>query len=74
MGGTHGDALRVRVQPRAVDGAATEAVLAAVADAFGVPRRNVILESGVTSRAKVVSVSGDPADLLAKLNQLRQPS
>jgi uncharacterized protein YggU (UPF0235/DUF167 family) len=46
----------VRVTARAVEGAATEAVLVAVADAFGVRRRDVSLVSGATSRTKVVEV------------------
>lgn len=72
VGGTHGDALRVRVQARAVDGAATEAALVAVADAFGVHRREVTLEVGPTSRAKVVAVNGDETALTARLNELRR--
>lgn len=64
VGGEHDGALVVRVQPRAVDGAATEAALRAVADAFGVPRRDVRLVTGLRSRSKVVTVDGaDPADL-----------
>lgn len=48
----------------AVDGRATEAALAAVAAAFGVPRRSVTLLAGATSRTKVLDVPGaDPATL-----------
>ena len=72
VGGTHGDALRVRVQARAVDGAATEAALVAVADAFGVHRRDVTLDTGSTSRSKTVSVKGDVATLTARLDFLRR--
>jgi uncharacterized protein YggU (UPF0235/DUF167 family) len=54
----------VRVVPRAVDGRATEAALAAVAAAFGVPRRAVTLVTGGTARTKVLDVDGaDPARL-----------
>lgn len=64
VGGDHDGALVVKVTARAVDGAATEAALAALADALGVRRRHVELVSGATSRTKVVSVSapGTPAD------------
>jgi len=72
VGGTHGAALVVRVAPRAVDGAATEAALAAVARALGVRRRDVALVSGATSRDKVVEVSGaDEAELAAAVDRLR---
>ena len=67
VGGEHDGALVVRVAPRAVDGKATEAALAAVAQAFGVRRRAVTLVTGATSRTKVVDVlDGDPA-VLAEL-------
>ncbi len=58
MGGEHDGALVVRVSARAVDGKATEAALAAVADAFGVRRSAVTLVTGATSRTKVVEVDG----------------
>jgi uncharacterized protein len=61
VGGRHGDAIVVAVSPRAVDGKATEAALRAVADAFGVRRRDVTLVTGVTSRDKVVEIAADPA-------------
>jgi hypothetical protein len=52
-----------------VDGKATEAALAAVADAFGVRRSAVTLVSGASSRTKIVDIdAGDPrifAELLA---------
>jgi len=53
--------LAVAVSARAVDGAATAAVLQAVADAFGVRRRDVTLLSGATSRTKVLDVMIDEA-------------
>lgn len=44
-----------------MDGKATEAVLAAVADAFGVRRGSVRLVSGAASRTKVIDIdAGDP--------------
>ena len=69
VGGEHAGALVVRVSARAVGGQATEAALAAVAEAFGVGRQAVTLVTGKTSRTKIVEVAGgDPrvlADLLA---------
>jgi len=62
VGGLHGDRIVVAVTARAVDGAATEAALAAVADALGVRRRHVTLVSGATSRDKVVEVDDAVAD------------
>jgi uncharacterized protein YggU (UPF0235/DUF167 family) len=70
VGGTHGDRLVVAVSARAVDGAATEAALRAVADAFGVRPRHVRLVTGATSRDKVVDVEGDDEDLAGRLRAL----
>jgi uncharacterized protein len=68
VGGSHDGALVVRVNQRAVDGHATEAALAALAEAFGVPRRDVTLVSGATARTKLVDLEGaDPQRLAALL-------
>ena len=70
VGGSYREALVVAVTARAVDGKATEAALRAVADAFGVPRRDVILVSGWTSRDKVVDIDGAGDDLARRLAAL----
>lgn len=71
VGGRYGDRLVVAVQARAVDGAATEAALVAVAAAFGVRRRHVALVSGATSRDKVVDVdAGGDALVEARVGEL----
>jgi uncharacterized protein (TIGR00251 family) len=67
VGGSHDGALVVRVAARAVDGKATEAALAAVADAFGVRRRDVVLVTGATSRTKLVDIAGADETTLAAL-------
>lgn len=56
VGGAYGERLVVAVGARAVDGAATDAALAAVAEAFGARRREVTLALGVTSRDKTVEI------------------
>jgi uncharacterized protein (TIGR00251 family) len=67
VGGSHDGALVVRVAAPAVGGRATEAALAAVAEAFGMRRRDVVLVTGATSRTKVVEVAGDHAERVASL-------
>lgn len=58
------------VSARAVDGAATDAVCRAVADAFGVRVREVRLVSGATARTKVLDVDVDPETGRARLQFL----
>jgi uncharacterized protein YggU (UPF0235/DUF167 family) len=75
VGGRHGEALVVAVTEKAVGGAATEAVLRAVAEALGMPRRGVTLLVGTTSRDKVLGVdAGDRRDEVEKrVEDLRGP-
>jgi uncharacterized protein YggU (UPF0235/DUF167 family) len=69
--GARGAALVVAVTARAVDGAATDATLAAVADALGVRRSTVRLLTGRTGRDKVLVVDDPPQDLAARVARLR---
>lgn len=70
VGGNHDGTLVVRVTARAVDGLATEAALAALADALGVRRRQVTLVSGRTSRTKLIDVEGADAAVVTRLLDL----
>jgi len=75
VGGRHGegDTLVVSVTARAADGKATEAALRAVAEAFGVRRRDVSLVMGATSRDKLVEIDGDPPGLAGRRDSLLGP-
>ena len=54
--GMHGDALKVRLAAAPVQGKANAELIRFLAEQFGVPRRNVQLLRGETSRAKTVRV------------------
>ena len=70
VGGDYDGALVVRVRARAIDGAATEEALSAVADAFGQSRSTVELVHGQRSRTKILEVRGDDSALLERLTKL----
>jgi hypothetical protein len=76
VGGQYGEesagqaVLIVFVAQRAVDGAATEAVLKAVAKAFGLRRGDVDLVRGWTSRSKVLELRGKEEELSERLTRL----
>jgi uncharacterized protein YggU (UPF0235/DUF167 family) len=77
VGGEYGEVsagqsvvLIVSVAQRAVDGAATEGVLKAVAKAFGLRRADVDLVKGHTSRTKVLELRGEERELAARLTEL----
>jgi hypothetical protein len=64
--------LRARVAAPAVDGAANQALLRLLADALDVPRSDVRLATGTTSRSKLVVLSGLPASrVLERWPELR---
>jgi uncharacterized protein (TIGR00251 family) len=58
VAGTRGDALVVRLAAPPVDGAANDALIAALAELFGRPRRDIEIVSGLSSRDKRVRISG----------------
>ncbi|MGB8609447.1 DUF167 domain-containing protein [Bradyrhizobium sp.] len=55
--------VKVRVRAIAGGGEANRAVTELLAKALGVPRANVRILSGTTSRLKQIAVDGDPAKL-----------
>ncbi|MBM7775768.1 uncharacterized protein (TIGR00251 family) [Actinokineospora baliensis] len=63
VGGRWGEdgALVVAVRAGAVEGKANDAVLRALAAAFGVPRRDVVIVAGEWGRDKVVAIDPEPA-------------
>lgn len=61
------DALVVAVAAPAVEGKANEAVRRALAAAFGVRRRDVVIVTGERGRDKVVEVDGATEARLAEL-------
>jgi len=69
--GPHGPALVVAVAARAVEGKATQAVLDAVAAAFGIRPANVTLVAGRTSRDKLLALSPAPLDAAERFAALR---
>ncbi len=68
VSGLHGEALKIRLAAPPIEGRANEALLRFIADAFGVPLREVELLRGGQSRHKMVKVTGSsvlPESLLA---------
>ena len=64
--GRHGDAWKVRVTAPPEGGKANEAVVTLVAEALRVPRRDVEVASGRTSRDKVITLVGLTAETAAE--------
>lgn len=56
IAGTHGDALRIRIQAPPVEGKANAELVRYLAGAFGVPVRQVTLVRGDLSRHKVLRI------------------
>ncbi|MFO1283658.1 MAG: DUF167 family protein [Burkholderiales bacterium] len=56
VAGVHGDAIKIRLAAPPVDGKANAELVRLLAEAFGVPRRQVAILRGETSRDKLVRV------------------
>jgi uncharacterized protein (TIGR00251 family) len=73
--GERGDALEIALAAPPVDGAANEELVRFVARLLGVPRRQVALVRGETSREKLVAVTGlSLAELTALLQAALPPA
>jgi uncharacterized protein (TIGR00251 family) len=56
VAGVHGDALKIRLAAPAVEGRANDALIAFLAESFGVARRNVALIRGERGRSKTLRI------------------
>jgi uncharacterized protein (TIGR00251 family) len=73
--GIHGEAIKIRLAARAVDGAANDALLDFLAEALQVPRRRCVLIRGMASRNKRIRIeSPDRARAERTLAQWLQTS
>jgi uncharacterized protein (TIGR00251 family) len=70
VGGRRGDALRVSVKAPPVEGKANAACVQALAEAFGVRRRDVEIDPRARGRRKRVRVIGETRVLEEKLRRL----
>ncbi|MAG03849.1 MAG: hypothetical protein CL406_04470 [Acidimicrobiaceae bacterium] len=72
VGGTWGPdgVLLVAVDAPAMDGKANLAVIKALADALGVPRRSLTIVGGERSRNKVLELADPPSDFTTRLERL----
>lgn len=64
--GVHDDALKLRIQARAQDGAANKAVCEFLSHEFELPKSSIKIISGQSSRKKIVLLEGD-ANVLENL-------
>jgi len=63
-----GRAIKVSVSAPPQGGRANEALLRLLAYTWHLPRRNLSIVAGATSRNKIVNVAGDPHQLFAQLS------
>lgn len=71
LGPGQGGVLAARVTAPPVDGEANTAVVALVAKAFGVPKRDVRIVGGEMSLEKLLAIAGDRQALAAIAARLR---
>ena len=67
--GVHGNALKVRLQAPPVEGKANQALIRVLSDALDIPRSQLSIASGETSRNKSVLITGiSKTELLKRLS------
>jgi hypothetical protein len=66
-------ALQIRLTAPPVEGAANKALIAFLAEALGLRKRDIEIRSGETGRLKLLHLSGDSAVLSARLAKLVGP-
>lgn len=71
--GAGGVALKVAVTAAPEAGKANDALLALLAQALGLKRRDLTLALGAADRRKLVHVAGDPAALARRLEEVLRP-
>jgi uncharacterized protein (TIGR00251 family) len=67
IAGEYNGAIKVRLSAPPVDGAANDALVNLLADELSVPRRDVSIVSGASSRSKTVAVAGVDAAAVERL-------
>ncbi len=65
--GSEGDMVKIRLSAPPVDGKANEALVKFLAEKLNVPRANVEIVTGQTSRRKVVRIRGVTAGQIEKM-------
>ncbi len=71
VGGIYDDRLLVYVKAPAVDGSANLAVTKVLAKALEIPKGDIKVLSGHTSKRKRVEILGDEKELAERISQLR---
>jgi len=62
--GIHGDAIKIRLAARPIDGAANDELIRFIADRCGVPRANVRIRTGEQARRKRLSIEAITGEVL----------
>jgi uncharacterized protein (TIGR00251 family) len=68
--GVHGEAVKIALTTPPVDGRANEALIAFLADALRLPKANITLVTGATSRSKLLRITGRTAAEVQAMLQL----
>jgi hypothetical protein len=62
--GIYGDAIKIRLAARPIDGAANDELICFLADQCAIPRANVRIDAGVGARRKRLLIKGVTAEVL----------
>ena len=63
VAGLYGDTIKIRVAAPPVEGRANEEIISFLAEALGVPKKEVKIKSGASSRIKTIAIKGIDTDV-----------
>ncbi len=72
IAGLHGDAIKIRIRARPVEGAANEALTEFIATSLGVPRKTVKIVRGEKSREKTIWVAVQADEVKRRLMGIKE--
>jgi uncharacterized protein len=64
VAGRHGDALKIRIAAPAADDSANAALIDFLHQWFNLPRANIIIKRGASSRRKIVEIANPGTDVM----------
>ena len=62
VAGLYGDTIKIRIAAPPVEGRANEELISFLAETLGVPRKEVRIKSGASSRIKTIAIKGIDTD------------
>lgn len=68
--GKHGDAIKIKVQARPIDGEANKALIDFLSEMLSIPKTSILIKSGQKSRFKTVCIEDCHVEIENKIEKM----